>query len=440
MHQFTWFERICLLVTVLVLALMLIVMVRRQQGPAKGGVAAAIEAEDSPSAVGSGGRQDDAASDAGNDEAPDFAARARDVPRPDLARAASAAPNLLPEAPVAGTNTAPQRVKPQKVFGAEEIARALEKVASMPWSPEAERLLDETVSKWAATDPAAALDYALQIESRRIRAQLVSSVFTSWARNDLNGAYGWLQANRESSPEIFRMALKPVFSAAASRDLSGALRMAAGLGSGADRMSALGTIATYAGREGAIPSMIAFMDSLPTVGERRGYAGMLASNWALYAPEEASRWAMSLTDPDLRAAALGTAVGAWAGDNPAAAAAWVATLADTDLRSEQMARITQSWARYDPVKAADWLLSQRPPSTTLDPSVRALVGVISHSNPEAAVMWAGTIADPQARNSAIVNAARQWMRNDPEKASAYVASAPLTPAQRAAILAPQRRR
>jgi hypothetical protein len=143
---------------------------------------------------------------------------------------------------------------------------------------------------------------------------------------------------------------------------------------------------------------------------------------------------MTLSDPLVKKAAMSTAVSMWAGDNPAAAAAWVMALPDAELRSQEMVQITRSWAKYDPVNAADWLLSMRPPSPSLDPSVRAFVGTIMNSNPEAAVMWAGTIADPKIRNNTIMGVARQWITTDPQKAAAYIATAPLTPGQRASLM------
>jgi hypothetical protein len=50
------------------------------------------------------------------------------------------------------------------------------------------------------------------------------------------------------------------------------------------------------------------------------------------------------------------------------------------------------------------------------------------------MMWTSTISDPKIRTSTIMSASREWMRNDPEKASTYIRTAPLTPAQRAHLL------
>ncbi len=435
MPKITRLEWILLIITTTVLSVTITLVVgRRQQVPqdadygSPGGELQAMAQR---------GAQDATEQDTDlppSDEDREFFERVRDVPRPGMAQHAQAATNAIAGETVGGTNATAGVVPPPRTSGTNEIMEALARIAAMPWSAESEQLLQTTIAKWAATDPSAALEYALGIESRRVRAALVGSVLTSWAKTDFNGAYSWLMATRTSDPDTFRLGLKPVFSAAAAKGLPEAMRMAMELGTGPDRITAFGAVLGYASRSGTMPSMIAYLDTLPTVGERRSYASLLAQNWALYSPEEAAGWAQSLTDPQLKKAALSTAISMWAGDNPTAAAAWAMTLPDTELRSQQLAQITQSWAKYDPVKAADWLLSMKPPSPTLDPSVQSLVGTIMKSSPEIAVMWAGTISDPRIRTSTIMNVARQWMKNDPRKAEAYIATAPLTPAQRNALM------
>lgn len=436
MPKITRLEWTCLIITATVLTVTFAVMIHRQQevpqeqeiGQAGDDLQAMSGQSESRVTV-----QDSeiAPSDA---ESREFAERVRDVPKPNVAHLRPSTTNALVDAAAAASNQVAGLVRPPRVFGTNDVMAALAKIAAMPWGPAAEQLLQTTVGKWAASDPAGALDYALGIESRRVRAALVSGVFASWAKTDLNGAYSCLLANRETSPDTFRLGLKPVFSAAAASSVSQAMRMAMELGMGADRLTAIGAVMGYASREGIMPSMISYMDSLQAVGERRSYASLLAQNWAVYAPEQAVGWAMTLSDPLVKKAAMSTAVSMWAGDNPAAAAAWVMALPDAELRSQEMVQITRSWAKYDPVNAADWLLSMRPPSPSLDPSVRAFVGTIMNSNPEAAVMWAGTIADPKIRNNTIMGVARQWITTDPQKAAAYIATAPLTPGQRASLM------
>ena len=357
-----------------------------------------------------------------------FSEQAKRIPKP-VTGGESPATNLT-VTPLA-TTTPPSR---ETVFGTNELTLALQRVAAMPWSPASEQLLQETISKWAATSPLDALKYALQIESRRVRSFLISGIFSSWAKSDANAAYSWLLANRESDPGTFQTGLRPVLTALAARGIDNAMKMALGIATGPDRLSAMRIVVDQASRGGTAASLVAYLDGLQAPGERQSYASMLGQSWSVYAPQDAAQWAMSLQDPVLRKAAVSSTVGVWASDNPRAAADWVLTLPAGELKSTQIAQVTQSWARYDPVNAADWLLSQHPPSPALDPAVQSLVNTVMKSNPEGAVMWASTINDPKLRASTLVNASREWLRHDPAKASAYIVRAPISPAQRARLL------
>ena len=434
MGKLSRLEIVCLAVTLLILTVMATAMITRktfQQDPELPPSDTDLATGVSP-ASGSAGSGSDAspggALSAPGD--PDFSARARQLPNP------TALPDERTAAALTGgaSQTSNPTAKPPVLFGTNQVMLALQRLATMPWSPASEQLLQDTVTKWAASDPTAALQYALGIESRRVRASLVSGIFNSWAKTDPGGAYNWLMANRESDPGTFQMGLKPVFTALSAGGIDNAMKMALSISTGADRLSAMRIVVEQAARGGTAPSMVSYIDTLQTPGERQSYASMLAQNWALYAPEDAAKWALSLTDPALQKATLSTTIGAWASDNPQAAAAWALSLPAGELKNKQIAQVTQSWARYDPVRAADCLLAQHPPSPNLDPAIQGLVGTVVRSNPEGAIMWAATISDPKQRTSTIISASREWMRNDPNKASAYIMTAPLTPTQRTRLL------
>lgn len=438
MHTLTRFERYCLLLVALILAVMLAVMIRRQEPERDSGVAAnpddtsteGLRVDPRGSAEGAGDDLPDSRAESG----PDVSARAISIPKPVSESGKPGATDAILASAGVSTQMIAGSVKTPRVFGTNEIMAALERVASMPWSPAAELLLQNTINKWATTDPSAALAYALQIESRRVRSSLVSGIFSNWAKTDVNGAYSWLMANKDSDPDTFRMGLKPVIAEMAGRSIPDAMRMASDMTSSYDRLYAMRVVVEAAARSGVAPSMVSYLDSLKTPLERGNYAAMLAQNWAVYEPQKAAEWASSLTDPALRKSTMSSAVGAWATDNPGAAAQWVMSLPEGELKSKQIAQVTQSWSRYDPVKAADFLLAQHPPSPGLDLAIQGLVGSVVKSNPEGAVMWAATISDPKARSSTIVAACREWVKADPQKASAYIATAPLTPSQRRSIM------
>lgn len=369
---------------------------------------------------------------------PDFAAsrpslpeQTRRIPSPTSHPAEPVMTNITARA---STNETPSTPPPAAAVSTNTIMQELERIAAMPWTPATEQMLQSVVSKWAAGDPMAALQYSMQIESRRVRNALLAGVFNTWAKNDINGAYNWLVANRETDPVAFQAGMRPVFSTLAAANLDNAMRMALDLAPGSDRMSAMRIVVDQASRAGKPDAMVSYLESFQTPGEKQGYASILASSWAVYDPLRAAQWAASLSDPYLRNATMNSAIGMWASDNPTAAAAWVMAISDPQLRTREIAQVTQAWARYDPVKAADWLLAQRPPSPTLDPAIQSLAGTVMKSNPQGAVMWAAAISDPKTRNSTIMSISREWMKSDPASASAYIANSPLSPNQKNRLL------
>lgn len=430
MHRITPLETLCLLVTAGILALMVTDMVRhRSERRAWDEERKTMTAEYADPFTRNGHDEYTLSPDApASGQTADVATLARHIPFPETS--ATGTPAVVATSAV----TTVAGLTLPGAASTNEIVAELLRLAALPWTADTEQKLIAAVGKWAATDPLAALQFAMQLESRRARSALLSGIFGTWAKTDPNSAFNWLLANREADPVAFQSGLRPVLATLAASGLDNAMRLALEIAPGGDRMSALRILMGQAANGMNCASLLPYLDSLQSPGERQNFSSMLAQNWAIYNPTEATQWALSLTDPAQRKAAVSSAIGSWASDNPSAAAAWAVTLQDGDLRTAEIAQVARSWSQYDPIKTADWLLSLHPPAPYLDPAIQALVGTVSRSNPEGAVMWASTISDPRARSSAIVNASREWMRMDPAKASAYIASAPLTPDQKNRLL------
>ncbi len=316
-----------------------------------------------------------------------------------------------------------------------ELVRVLNEIASQPWTPQNAKRFQDTLVTWGAQDPAAALDYALMIESRRARLSILGTLMGNWAHSDANSAHAWALANLQDDAGAFESALRPVFSTLASQDLDGAMRSVWELPAGSGRAAAMRAVVEQAVRDGSPSEMAAYQASIADPRDSRLFASSLAQNWAIQDPMAAAEWASSLSDPLVRNAALGSVVGAWTSDQPEKAAEWVNRLPAGTLRNQQMTRLTQTWSSFDPVGAADWLIGQQPPQPSLDPAIQGLVTTVMRSNPEGAMAWAGAISDVRIRNSTLQQVGRLWMRQNPQEASAYIATAAaLPPAMRARLL------
>lgn len=356
----------------------------------------------------------------------EFAERVRRIrPPPAVARTTKAArAPTPPKAPQA--DAVPQDVN--------DIVRTLNQIAGEPPSPENDRLFQNTLVKWSNQDPAAALEYALTIESRRTRLSMLSSLIGNWARTDVNAAHAWALANLQDDAGVLESALRPIFSALAGLDRADAMRKVLELPAGSGRTAALRAVVERAVRDGFPNEMKAYMASITDPQEARLFASSLAQNWSTQDPLAAASWSMSLSDPLAREAALGNVIGNWTSDQPESAASWVMRLPAGALRNQQMSRLAQTWAGFDPVGAAEWLIDQQPPQASLDSAVQGFVNTVMQSNPEGAMGWAGAISDPKVRNAALLQVGRSWLRQNPQQATSYIASASLPPEVRASLL------
>jgi hypothetical protein len=329
-----------------------------------------------------------------------------------------------------GEFRAARRPVPPRLLGTNEIEAALARVESMPWGPEAAGLLEDTLSNWARQDPGSAISFAMGIESLRTRASMVSSLAGDWARRDFEAAYRWVVGNLGGEPALLASALRPLFNALAEANPEAALQRALQLPDGAARVSAMRAAVEQAARQGKTSALLPHLSSLPTAYEQQQFASALAQSWSLDDPAAALQWALTLSSPGVRSAAMSGAVRTWAADRPDLAAAWVQSLPSGRERDAQMNHLVSSWARVDPVDAADWILAQSPPSRSLDGAIQGLVVAVAGSNPEGATRWAAVVTDPKLRNKLTEQAARIWLRQDPARAAAYINTLPPAARQR----------
>ena len=77
-----------------------------------------------------------------------------------------------------------------------------------------------------------------------------------------------------------------------------------------------------------------------------------------------------------------------------------------------------SWAQSDFKAAANWL-GEQPASPNKDHALRSFVRAIHHAEPEASLVWAAEIADPDLRSSVVDEQIRLWEERDPVAVKAW---------------------
>ena len=85
-----------------------------------------------------------------------------------------------------------------------------------------------------------------------------------------------------------------------------------------------------------------------------------------------------------------------------------------------MQNIVSSWARNDPQGAGQWLATL-PADKSRERAAQSYVSQLSYEYPEMAAPWVNAISDPNQRNFAIENVARQWLQADSKAAATWLA-------------------
>jgi len=327
---------------------------------------------------------------------------------------------------IAGRTSTNQAAKEAKRLTATagDIQAELQRIAGLPWGPDTEKQLQTALAQWAATDPDAALAYAMNLESRRAGTAAVSSILNQWAQRDPAAAYEWFKQNLAGNPQMVSAALTGLFDKMAAVDPDMALRNVWQLPQDL-RNRALQATVNQMIASGKQEQIMQYFNTLNDSSAQSMLATIFVNQWATYYPAETASWIASLTDPAVRYRATLTLISKWGYDNPAAAVDWVASLPRDQNWGAEVSRMMDVWAKDAPDKAADWLLTLFPASAQLDPAIQSLVNTVMNTNPEGAMMWSETITDTNKRYSLMQKVAAIWMKKDPERAAIYITNSDL---------------
>jgi hypothetical protein len=119
--------------------------------------------------------------------------------------------------------------------------------------------------------------------------------------------------------------------------------------------------------------------------------------------------------------------------DPRSAAGWVMSLPDENVRVLSMRSMAARWGGIDSHEASEWA-DALPSGPERDAAAHGLAQVIVSSEPEAAWVWAASIADPAARLNALEDTVRGWAETDPQRARQHIAAAELETNERDALL------
>lgn len=150
---------------------------------------------------------------------------------------------------------------------------------------------------------------------------------------------------------------------------------------------------------------------------------IVAQIWGQKNPEEAARWAATLTDETDRHAVLGAVCLGLAVNDPAQAAHLASSLGLHD--DGVLENLTQQWAAKDINEAQGWVLQQKS-GEGRDQLIERIAFIRSQTDPSGAInLISSGIVTGDAQLESIITVVHQWALRDPTAVTSWVAQLPL---------------
>ncbi|MGI8890732.1 MAG: hypothetical protein ACR2G0_08115 [Chthoniobacterales bacterium] len=359
----------------------------------------------------------------------------------------------------------------QEIYGllsrrsAAEIAVLAQQLTSLPRSPAAEAKVASFFKAWAALDATAAFasakDFPKELRddalgavldgvdasaagalvlsinelpegaiSQSTKTGLLARAIGKWSQAEPAAAANFLDAHRGNGMS-FSLAASEVARNWAATDPTAALAWARQSAGNGDRFALSGAmLGWWKNDPSAAEAYVA--THLQTLEDRQ-LASALASNIFYDDPERAKKWISQLPDKEAREQANNVLAMTWGFSDPAAAANWAATLPESE-RATTLATSVGFWSGQDPVAAGQWLGKYNGPGR--DQVVETFSSNIASKDPATALSWVATISDPKTLFSSAQRIAGDWLKQNPQAATAWIQNSSLSAEVKSQLLSP----
>ncbi len=273
---------------------------------------------------------------------------------------------------------------------------------------------------WTNFDPEGALAYAsTSLDAKSERRFGISEALAGWAVKDLDAAIEWARNNHAGPDPNDNPLLVGIVKGLMETDLDAANRLFLSLPNGTAKWQSSTILADKFARSGTNEA-IAWASNYPRdePRQRETVLGQISAKLAQQDLPATAYWAKTM-DPEPGALrVVENLIANWADRDPANAAKWIDQLENPDRKMHAMNELCGRWALSDPVATAEWL-NTYPPSRSLDRTISTFVNRIHGKDPEGAIGWAQSIADPKLRQESTAIALETWRRTDPAKADSW---------------------
>jgi hypothetical protein len=230
-------------------------------------------------------------------------------------------------------------------------------------------------------DPVAALDYTNGLPNGAAKRQQVQAALNVWGKDDPQAALAWIQQS-SMGQSMQNAAIQNLLGPMSLVDLPGTLNYLAQMPEGTQRDQAIATVAKQGGGDPA--GVLQWVHSLPYSDSNRVLMGTIVNNWANGDPDAASAFVESVPtdDPSFGKMLSALAMNRYTAD-PASAIVWAEALPADEGRGIAINEIAVHLATRDPAQA--WALTtQQPETPKMDDTMVSVVTQWVKKNPDAA--------------------------------------------------------
>ncbi len=214
-------------------------------------------------------------------------------------------------------------------------------------------VLSAAIGKWAQVDAPAAAEFLGRSPAAGIGfTPVYNQVAQSWAASDPAAALNWAYEHRMGLSGM--SALSGAMSGWWQKDPAAAQAYAAAHVTGPEGQQFISAITSEMTRQDPHKA-IDWANNLSTPEAREKSYGMIAIQWAMNDPEAAVSWAASLPN-DMVPMTLGSSLSFWAQTDPAAAGEWLQSVSGP-ARDEAARTYSTPVAERDPEAAGAWAMS-----------------------------------------------------------------------------------
>jgi hypothetical protein len=341
-----------------------------------------------------------------------------------------AAPKLVQQDPQGALDFIGSTKNPVfKLFNAHAILGELAKVdpnratgylAAHPEFLRYDDIYRQVARSYAQVSPAAAVEWAESLQSRKVKREALQYAWTAWAENDPLGAAAAFQQSKGSM---------------ADHDLASALSRS---WSAADPKGARAWIESLTDRRAQDAAWAQFripldkftadeaLELFNSVSSGRGQTAIALNVTSQMADRDlptALAWADRLPSGAARTQALRTLLDRWAPDDPAAAVAYAAAQPEDTSRTELLRRALGVWGLQDPEAAIAWA-KERPAGNERDEIASDALRAVREFDPARALSWLELIDNPNIRNQATTEIIGEIAQSDGPAAAQLAAKVP----------------